>query len=112
MADRISKYSDFFDFYLGEHSLAATRWVHYIGSICGLAALGLGLWTRHASWLLVGAIAGYGFAWFGHLVFEKNRPATFTYPLWSFVADYHMFFLMVLGRLNQRRALAREQSHR
>lgn len=106
MAERIKTYSAFFDFYLSEHTKAATRGLHYLGSACGIAALVLTLWMLQPLWILVGLVVGYGCAWVGHFFIEHNRPATFTYPLWSFVGDYHMFFLWLTGGLAKRRELA------
>ncbi len=108
MAERYTTYSAFFDFYLSEHSLPATRFVHYIGSTCGIAALILTLWQGQPLWIPAGLVTGYGCAWIGHFFIEHNRPATFKYPLWSFIGDYHMFALMLTGRLARRRALAAE----
>lgn len=106
MAERIKTYSAFFDFYLGEHRRPATRAWHYLASTCGLAALAVTLWTLNPLWLLAGLVAGYGCAWIGHFFVEHNKPATFTYPLWSFMADYHMFFLWLTGQLPRRQAEA------
>jgi hypothetical protein len=106
MGARYTSYSAFFDFYLSEHERPMTRALHYCGSVCGIAALMLVLTTGNWLWLPVGLVSGYGFAWTGHFFVEHNRPATFKYPLWSFIGDYHMFGLWLLGRLNQRRATA------
>ncbi|ESQ74613.1 DUF962 domain-containing protein [Asticcacaulis sp. AC402] len=106
---RHTTYSAFFDFYLSEHSVPLTRALHYIGSTCGIAALVAVVWTGNPVWILAGLVAGYGFAWIGHFFVEHNRPATFKYPLWSFMGDYHMFFLWLTGQLGKRRALAAER---
>jgi hypothetical protein len=94
-----NNFDDFWLFYLREHSRPETRALHYAGTFLVLliaaAALATGTW-----WLLVLLpVAGYGFAWTAHMKVERNRPATFTHPLWSFAADFRMFFLWLTGRL-------------
>jgi hypothetical protein len=106
MAERYTTYSAFFDFYLSEHSLPATRAVHYLGSTCGIAALILTITTGQLWWIAAGLIAGYGCAWIGHFFIEHNRPATFKYPLWSFASDYHMYYLWLTCGLGKRRKQA------
>lgn len=53
-------------------------------------------------WLLLLALPvfGYGFAWVGHFFFEKNRPATFTHPLYSLIGDFVMFRDILLGKIS------------
>lgn len=92
-------FREFWPFYLREHSKPRTRALHYIGTtlvvLLGVAAIALGAW-----WLLVLLpVAGYFFAWVAHFGVEKNRPATFTYPLWSLAADFKMWAMWLTGRL-------------
>ena len=107
MASRIQTFSEFWPFYLGEHSKPATRTMHFIGS-CGVllnVAVSVALMQP---WYLLGApLIGYGFAWVSHFFIEKNRPATFTYPLWSLIADWKMWALMLTGRLERELAAVR-----
>lgn len=94
-----STFKEFWPFYLREHSRPATRRLHYIGTalVIGLAIIAI---LSQQWWLLLALpVAGYFFAWIAHFRVERNRPATFTYPLWSLAADFRMFFMWISGRL-------------
>ena len=97
---KFKSFAAFWPHYLAEHSKPATRALHAIGTTTSLIILGvlimLGSW-----WLLpLVLVPGYGAAWIGHFFVEKNRPATFTYPLWSFMGDYKMIGLMITGKID------------
>ncbi|HEX8467880.1 MAG TPA: DUF962 domain-containing protein [Allosphingosinicella sp.] len=97
---RYTSFRDFWPHYLREHSRPATRRLHYAGT--GLVlALGAAA-AASGDWRLFAAVppAGYGFAWFSHAALERNRPATFTYPLWSLAADFKMAWRWATGRLD------------
>lgn len=95
----IQTYQEFWPFYLKEHSHPKNRSLHYVGTVISIAALVLAVLQMNPWWILVALLGGYSFAWIGHFVVEKNRPATFKYPFWSLISDYRMFFCAVTGRL-------------
>lgn len=92
-------FRDFYPFYLSEHSRSGTRRLHFMGTLLVLATLTYALAARHWGVLVLLPVFGYGFAWVAHFAVEKNRPATFTYPLYSLAGDFRMFADMVRGRV-------------
>jgi hypothetical protein len=95
----IRSFAEFYPFYLGEHANRTCRRLHFLGSSLALLCLGALLVTGQWAWLGAGLLCGYGFAWIGHFVFEKNRPASFRRPLWSFMGDWRMYFEIWTGRI-------------
>jgi hypothetical protein len=92
-------FRDFYPFYLSEHGRSGTRRLHFAGTLLVLLTLGYALVTRRWSALALLPIFGYGFAWVAHFAVERNRPATFTYPLYSLAGDFRMFADMARGRV-------------
>ena len=95
---KITSYREFWPFYLSEHASPLNRRLHFAGTTIALAFVIVAAVSSNAWYLLAALLSGYGFAWFGHFFVEKNRPATFQYPLWSFASDWRMWFLMLLRR--------------
>ena len=95
--DKIKTYKEFWPYYLNEHSKKGTRVLHYIGTSLAVFCLIMLFSTLEWKWLGMGLFVGYLFAWIGHFFIEKNRPATFKYPLWSFISDWRMWYEALVG---------------
>ena len=99
MPQQFRSFRDFYPYYLSEHSNRTCRRLHFAGTSGALALLvaAVATWTW---WLVPAAIVcGYGFAWVGHFAFEKNRPATFTHPIYSLIGDWVMWAEIAAGRI-------------
>jgi hypothetical protein len=92
-------FKDFYPFYLGEHSNRICRALHFVGTFLLLILLAYVITTKQYTLLFALPVVGYGFAWVGHFVFEKNRPATFKYPFYSLMGDFLMFWQLLTGKL-------------
>lgn len=97
--ERIKSFKEFYPYYLSEHSKPATRTLHYIGTTLFFVLLITGIVRGQWYYFALLPIMGYGFAWVGHFFVEKNKPATFQYPLWSLASDFVMYFQWLTGRL-------------
>jgi hypothetical protein len=92
-------FAEFYPFYLGEHRNRTCRRLHFLGASLALLCLGMLVVTGRPQYLLYGLLCGYGFAWLGHFVFEKNKPASFKRPLYSFMGDWVMYKDIWTGKI-------------
>ena len=94
-----ASFREFYPYYLSEHQDRTCRRLHVVGSTLVLLCVVLAIVARNPWWLLAIPVFGYGFAWIGHFFFEKNRPATFTNPFYSFVGDWVMYKDVLTGKI-------------
>ncbi len=99
MRKRYRSFASFYPFYLSQHRNSTCRRLHYVGTtlviLTVVYAAATGRWR--ALWLA--PVFGYGCAWVGHFFFERNRPATFQYPMYSLIADFRLFFDRLRNRV-------------
>jgi hypothetical protein len=100
MQARYRTFSEFYPYYLTQHADRRCRRAHFLGTSSAIAALAQYIDSMNPWWLLLAVASGYGGAWIGHFFFEHNRPATFDQPLYSFRADWVMYWQMLTGKLS------------
>lgn len=103
MQNRYQSFAEFYPYYLSEHQNPTCRRLHFIGSLVVLACVVQGLYLQNIVYFGLAIVSGYAFAWVGHFFFEKNKPATFQYPLFSLMGDWLMFWQILLGRVSIRK---------
>lgn len=111
MAKKYNNLREFYPYYLLEHQNLVSRTLHFIGTSLFLAALATSLLLPNYWLLLLCPVLGYGFAWVGHFFFEKNRPATFTYPLMSLASDFIMFYHILTLQIGKKMREALDNKH-
>lgn len=99
MAERFASFRKFYPFYLSEHRNATCRKLHFVGTSLVLGLALAAVVTPYVWLAFLIPVAGYGFAWVGHFAFEKNRPATFKYPLYSLIGDWVMYWQLLSGKI-------------
>ena len=97
--ERYASFKSFYPFYLSQHHNRTCRRLHVIGSLSVLAVLAAALMLQSGLALMMLPVVGYGFAWVGHFRFERNKPATFQYPLYSLMGDWVMLWHTLTGKL-------------
>ena len=101
MEEQYGSFGEFWPFYLSQHQNRVCRSLHFLGTTLAIVLFIAGLATHHQGYLFLAPFCGYFFAWSGHFLFEKNRPATFRYPLWSLRGDFRMLKLFCQGKLSK-----------
>ena len=99
MDGQYRSFREFYPAYLAEHENPTCRRLHFVGTALVLLAIMMAVITREWLWLLAAPVLGYGFAWIGHFVFERNRPATFRHPLYSLAGDFVLFRDMLTRKI-------------
>lgn len=93
---------EFYPYYLTQHREFKCRTLHFVGTGTVIGIFIFTLVTQQWLMLLLMPLVGYGFAWFGHFMFEKNKPAAFKNPLWSLACDFIMFWHILTGQIGNK----------
>lgn len=95
---RFHTLKEFYPHYLAEHQNTINRLLHFIGiGLAGLCFVAAMLFHEVIFFALMPVSASV-FAFIGHLCFEKNKPSTFRYPLWTLIGDFALFGDLMMGK--------------
>lgn len=92
-------YEEFWPYYVSQHLHPMTRAMHVLGTTLAILAVVAAIVFRAPLLLIAVPLLGYGFAFASHFIWEKNKPATFGHPLWSFRADLRQLWKAYGGAL-------------
>ena len=97
--NKFNSFKEFYPFYLSEHKKSLTKIFHMIGSLGVIAIIVYAVSLKDWKLLYFFPLCGYGFAWVSHFFIEKNKPATFKYPIYSFIGDWIMLKDILTGKV-------------
>jgi hypothetical protein len=100
MSPRYGSLDEFWPFYVSQHLHPTTRRLHFAGTTSGMLLVALAAALHDVRLIPAALLCGYAFAWVGHFIFEKNRPATFRHPLLSFRADFRLWWLTLTNQMD------------
>ena len=96
--ERYKTFKEFYPYYLSKHDNKYTKLLHFVGTSFAIFFYVQFFRTFDFMFLIYSLLAGYGFAWAAHFFVEHNKPATFTYPFYSFIGDHKMYIEILLGK--------------
>ncbi len=96
---KFTSFKKFYPYYLSEHKLRINKILHIIGSLTSITFIIIIIYIEKYKYIPLSIFFGYGCAWIGHFIFEKNRPATFKYPIYSFLGDWMMLKDVLTGKI-------------
>lgn len=94
-------FEEFWPYYVSQHRNKTCRQLHFVGTTIAMGCLAASPFYPPAA--LAAPVAGYGFAWIGHFVFEKNKPASWGGVkafAWSLRGDLRMWRYMATGQMD------------
>jgi hypothetical protein len=95
----MKSFKEFYPFYLEQHQNLICQRLHFLGTTLALFSVMVYLIKGDFRFIILIPFVGYGPAWIGHFFFEKNRPATFKYPIYSLMGDFLMFWEILTGKM-------------
>ena len=95
------KFHEYYQYYLTLHQNKWCRRLHVLGQFVTIAFIIEVIYLQVWPLLVLAPFVIYPFAWTGHFVFEKNKPAAFSNPLWAKACDWIMLKDWILGRLER-----------
>ena len=96
---KFTSFKKFYPYYLSEHKLRINKILHIIGSLTSLIFMISTIYIEKYKYIPISILCGYACAWIGHFIFEKNKPATFKYPIYSFIGDWVMLKDVLIGKV-------------
>jgi hypothetical protein len=92
-------FKEYYEYYLTLHQNKWTRRLHVLGQLATILFVSVVLYHKMWLFLLATPFVVYPFAWSGHFIFEKNKPAAFSRPIWAKACDWVMLKDIITGKI-------------